>query len=124
MKDKTNLRKIVINKCFGGFGLSDEAFELFLTRKGIKFYKEPSFLTSKFSQDIPEKEWKKNLSFYDESLVKRDDPILVEIVEELGEKVNGFASDLKIIEIPEDISWYIHEYDGLESIHENHRSWS
>jgi len=31
---------------------------------------------------------------------------------------------LKIIEIPEDVDWEVDEYDGLETIHEKHRSWS
>jgi hypothetical protein len=30
---------------------------------------------------------------------------------------------LKIIEIPDDIEWHIEEYDGLEHIDENHRTW-
>ena len=29
----------------------------------------------------------------------------------------------KIIEIPDDIEWEIDNYDGIESIHEKHRSW-
>ena len=28
--------KVVINRCFGGFGLSDEAIELYAEKKGIK----------------------------------------------------------------------------------------
>jgi hypothetical protein len=39
--------KVAINRCFGGFGISDEAFEKLLDRKGIAFdkvEKESSFL--------------------------------------------------------------------------------
>jgi hypothetical protein len=31
--------KVAINTCFGGFGISDEAFEKLLERKGIAFDK-------------------------------------------------------------------------------------
>lgn len=58
----------------------------------------------------------------------RTDPVLVQVVEELGGEHRGGASgscaELKIVEIPDGIEWEIDEYDGLESIHEVHRSWS
>lgn len=54
----------------------------------------------------------------------RSDPILVQTVEELGEKANGSCAKLKVIEIPDDIEWEIDEYDGMESVRECHRSWS
>ena len=40
------MQRIVINKCFGGFGLSDEAFEYYLNLKGIKYGTSPSQFTS------------------------------------------------------------------------------
>jgi hypothetical protein len=54
----------------------------------------------------------------------RSDPLLVQTVEELGEKANGSCAELKIIEIPDGIEWEINEYDGMESVRECHRSWS
>lgn len=54
---------------------------------------------------------------------ERDDPLLVQVVEELGEEANGQYSSLKIVEIPGGIDWEIDEYDGWESISEKHRSW-
>lgn len=53
----------------------------------------------------------------------RTDKILIQVVEELGEKANGSCAELSIIEIPDDVDWQIDEYDGLESVHEKHRSW-
>jgi len=50
-------------------------------------------------------------------------PLLVRVVEEMGEKANGRFAKLEIIEIPDDIKFEIDEYDGFESIHEKHRSW-
>ena len=37
---------------------------------------------------------------------------------------DGVYSDLKVVEIPDDINWYIEEYDGLEHVAERHRTWS
>ena len=34
--------RVVINGCYGGYSLSEEAFELYLERKGLKFRKEKS----------------------------------------------------------------------------------
>jgi hypothetical protein len=90
--------KVVINDCFGGFGLSDAALEEYKGRKGIT---DPNF----YHYDIP-----------------RDCPVLVEMVER-GD-VDGDFSDLKVVEIPDDVNWYIHEYDGLEHVAERHRTWS
>jgi hypothetical protein len=60
--------------------------------------------------------------FYEGDL-ERDDSELVAVVEKLGEEANGWAADLKIVEIPDDVKWYIDEYDGLEWIAEEHRKW-
>jgi hypothetical protein len=59
-------------------------------------------------------------SFYD---VHRNDAILVQVVEELGELADGRYSELKVVEIPEDVQWHIGEYDGWEWVAENHRTW-
>jgi hypothetical protein len=88
--------KIVINRCYGGFGLSAGALAIHASRTGKELY-----------------DWE----------IPRDDPILVEIVEELGERANGPHSILKIVEVPEDVNWYIEEYDGLEWVAERHRTW-
>ena len=54
----------------------------------------------------------------------RTDKDLIEVVETMGEKANGMCASLKIVEIPDDISWEIDEYDGMEKINETHNSWS
>ena len=89
--------KVVINRCFGGFGLSDEALARYNELAGT------------------------NLEHY--YGIERNDPLLVQVVEELGAKANGFCADLKIVDIPDDVEWYVHEYDGLESVYEKHRIW-
>ena len=87
--------KIVINNCYGGFSLSKEACE-FLGAKSAYEYSDDN---------------------------NRNDPRLVECVETLGDKANGDSARLHVVEIPDDVDWYIDEYDGIESIHERHRIW-
>jgi hypothetical protein len=105
--------KIVVNRCFGGFGISKEAAE-FMANKGCEQAKKeleaPEFYGYGYSKDYP-----------DEYL--RTNPFLVEAVETLGEKANGVCANLMIVEIPDDIMWFIDDYDGHETIHEEHRSW-
>jgi hypothetical protein len=84
------MRKIVINTCWGGFGLSDAAIERYQELSGSS-----------------------KSSYYS---IERDDPYLVQVVEELGESANGKYSQLKVVEIPDDVNWYIHDYDGVENI--------
>ena len=89
--------KVVINKCFGGFGLSVEAYKfLNIPWDGCGHY------------------------FIDD----RSNPALVKCVEALGDKAGGeFESRLKVVEIPDDVEWEIDEYGGVEWVIEKHRTW-
>ena len=91
---------VVINDCYGGFGLSERAQQEYRKRAGIT-----------------ESDWC-------DRDVARDDAYLVQIVRELGMAANGAHSNLKIVEIPGDVDWIIQEYDGAEWIAETHRTWS
>jgi hypothetical protein len=93
------MRAIVINRCYGGFGLSQAARKLLAQRKNVSM---------------------EEFYVYD---IKRDDKDLVAVVRELGAEANDSHSELAIVEIPEDVKWYINEYDGMEAVHEAHRSW-
>jgi hypothetical protein len=97
---KTGVCYVVINTCYGGFGLSQTAMDEYVKLAGIT---ERDF----HDRDIP-----------------RDDPYLVKVVKDLGSKANGSYSNLKIVEIPGDVSWHIGEYDGNEWVAEDHRTWS
>lgn len=112
--------EVVINRCFGGFGLSRKALEE-LSKKGIKTFK---------SWDSLQEDKGKGLwillnkdEFYSNFNESRTDSNLIEIVKSLGKEANGMCADLEIVEIPDDINYEIDEYDGSESIHEVHRSW-
>jgi hypothetical protein len=54
----------------------------------------------------------------------RTDPKLVQVVRELGKEANGSCADLAIVTIPDGIEWHIDEYDGIERIAEDHRTWA
>lgn len=56
--------------------------------------------------------------------IERDDPLLVQVVEELGDAAGGDFSKLRVAEIPADVEYTIEEYDGNEHIAEAHRTWS
>ena len=88
-------RKIVINTCFGGFGLSSKAKE---------------FLGYNSSDYINDK-------------IERDDPKLIRCIEKLGREAADEHSRLKIVEIPSNVDWGIEEYDGNEWVSEKHRTW-
>jgi hypothetical protein len=113
--------KIVINSDFGGFGLSDAAFERYLELKGIEFARvSKTFGFADYYKAGHIDEDDHYLSFYD---ITRNDPILVQVVEELGGEANGHYSSLKVVEIPDDVEWEIDEYDGMEHVAEKHRTW-
>ena len=56
--------------------------------------------------------------------IKRDDPLLVEVVENIGNIANGQCSRLRIAKIPDDVVWNIEDYDGYEHVSEAHRIWT
>lgn len=53
----------------------------------------------------------------------RTDPILIEVVEELGAEADGRFADLCVVEIPDNLNYVIDNYDGRETLHENVRTW-
>lgn len=115
--------KVVINRCYGGFGLSDQAVQRYAELKGINLVMEESehAIGSVFYVDGI-KDDEHYFSYYDLSN-DRTDPVLVQVVEELEGAANGFASELMIVDIPDDIEFTVEEYDGLEWVAEAHRTW-
>jgi hypothetical protein len=49
---------------------------------------------------------------------------LIAVIEEMGKDGEGWAADIAIVEVPDDVKWHIHEYDGLEHVAEDHRTLS
>jgi hypothetical protein len=60
----------------------------------------------------------------DQSNEIRSHPDLVFVVEKLGKKSWGDYAELKIVDVPDDVKWEIDDYDGMETIHECHKTWS
>ena len=121
IKLRIALVKIVINSDYGGFSLSDEAILEYGKRKGLNLVKDENtnWSISIFYKDSVAKE-----NYFEDREIPRNDPALVEVVEVLGEAANGFAANLKIVEIPEDVEWCVEENDGREWVSEKHRTWS
>ena len=109
-----DVTKIVINSDYGGFDLSDEAYSFIAKKKGWQHayddYDHSYFTTG-------------NNDYMYATDLNRDDPDLIQCIETLAEAANGRHSELKIVEIPGDVSWMICEYDGIEWIAETHRTW-
>jgi hypothetical protein len=99
IKHLRGVQYVVINTCYGGFGLSDRA---------VRDYKDMAGITDPkwYERDIP-----------------RDDPYLIKIVRDLGMGANGTHANLKIVELPPDVEWEVEEYDGNEWVAEKHRTW-
>lgn len=91
--EQESTKKVVLNKCWGGFDLSKEAKDLFVKRNVSK------------------------------SPLTRDNPILVQIVEELGERANGRNAYLEIVEIPANMEYVIDDDDGWETLHQKVKEW-
>lgn len=132
------MRKVVINMCFGGFGLSHKATMRYAEIKGIKLY--PYF--SDITKEIYGREAQigndtfchsylkspvtagKSGDHWSDREIERDDPMLIQVVEEMGRGANGRFAELKIVKIPNDVEFTIKEYDGNEWIAEKHRTWA
>jgi hypothetical protein len=92
MDESKNEYKVVYNNRYGGFGLSKEGIEEYNNRTGRKVK-------------------------YDFEIV-RDDQVLIQLVEEMGDKINDKTSKLKIKSFPIKYKAFLDwdEYDGKESV--------
>jgi hypothetical protein len=144
------VRKIVINDQYGGFGLSHEAVMRYLELTGQDVWPEENEKFARLvgptywlvSPDSPRvqaqpDDWHEmtlqeraahNAAYaaqvFSPREIVRDDPYLVQVVEELGGKAAGGShATLKVVVIPADVDWTIEEYDGSEWIAERHRTW-
>jgi hypothetical protein len=128
------MTKVVYNACYGGFGLSREACKRYWELQGKEVWIENGDFMGIFTiwlvppeERLEKKEWssmtmderfaynKKHSeqTWYDHN-VSRHDPILVQVVEELGDKASGDCAKLAIAEVSG--AYRIDEYDGSESV--------
>ena len=118
------MRKIVINKCYGGFSLTARGTKKYLKERGVEFRSKPSrFGLEPDDQDF---EIKKNGTWegfwYND--ISRDDSVLVALVEKFGNDISTSCSSLEVVKIPNKTKWQIDEYDGIEWVAEKHRTWA
>jgi len=140
------MTKIVINSCYGGFSLSVEGMKRYAEIKGLPLYIEgndfyPTFWTIPAEERtglIDQKNWstftdeerrQSNQLFSKYTISSRDfdrtDPILVQVVEELGSKADGSCAELTIETLEKGTLYRINEYDGYEYIETNNDiTWS
>lgn len=146
--------KIAINGCFGGFGLSDAAYEKLiewgvpvreyvdqerdedtglwkhqpLNDGNVIFDRELTPIGENRPNDLYH-EYKNRggglLGRYWETWIDKDraNPLLIRLIEEMGERANGRCASLQIVEIPDGVDYEISEYDGNEHVAEKHRTW-
>ena len=114
-------RDVVINNRHGRFGLSRDAQIAWLQRSKI-----PYTLIARDDRHSDQR-WGPHIivnqrHWYD-NMIPRDDPVLVDLVKELGKDACNTDSSLQVVRIPADVEWVIEEYDGKEWISEVHRTW-
>ena len=120
------MTKIVINGCYGGFGLSRKATLRIRELKADPNFGGPCIIGDVYVSseiDAVPKPVTTDYGLGSGNGLYRDDPILVKVVEELGEEASGGYAQLKIVEVPNDVTWHIEEYDGIEWVAEDHRTW-
>jgi hypothetical protein len=100
--------KIVINRRWGGFGVSEAVYnELGIPWDGYGYI-------SNLDLDIESEDYQQY----------RAHPLLIQAIEKVGlEESSGTHALLKIVEIPDDVDWYIDDYYGMEKVHQQHCTW-
>lgn len=92
--------KVVKNICYGRFSISQECVDWLITNKS----------------------WTQSQVNSISSV--RTHPDLIEAIEALGsEKCSGPYAKLIIVEVPDNTEWYVHEYEGYETIRKVHGTW-
>ena len=134
------MTKVVYNACYGGFSLSKEAVQRYWDIKGQQVWIEDDKKyhsldlwtvwlvspderlevksTEKFTAMSMDERIAYNKEYSEQSWedrkIDRHDPVLVQVVEELGDKANGKYAKLAIAEVSG--PYRISEYDGFESV--------
>jgi hypothetical protein len=129
------MTKVVYNACYGGFNLSREACKRYWELQGKEVWIENGDFMDMFTVWlVPSEErltkpepWysapieeriaynkKHSEQTWSDHNITRHDPILVQVVEELGDKANGMCAKLAIEEVSG--PYRIDEYDGYETV--------
>lgn len=127
--------KAVLNGCYGGFGLSQEAIkELIVMGWTITEFNEehrpvdekadiiykPKDSHFGYASEGYHINWFKYQTHGEKFRTNKD---IVAVVEKLKEKANDRHSNLFIVEIEEDVFWEIDNYDGIEKVRYGSSRW-
>jgi hypothetical protein len=128
--------KLVINKCFGGFGVSIAAMKEMIGKcphvianDPIKWYGSKEKWEAAIAD--PNNIHRDYMYFDDRNWVVTDDhrsdardcPVLVATVERMGAAASSSLAKLRVVEIPDGIEYDVDEYDGIEHVAEKHQTW-
>lgn len=131
--------KAVINTCYGGFGISfaclKRYYEIKFPERKLYLYKRDfstdtytkvsegeydNFYTDIFNKDFGSTFKANDIDYnvFNDHFIsmhdfKRIDPVLIQVVEELGDKANGEYAELRVVEFSGN-KYRICEYDGME----------
>ena len=106
--------KVVLNSCYGGFGLSKEAIQMLIDKHGLDIDSEYGYVDNE------------DFGIVDESHdAYRMDKRLISVVLKLGvDASSGDHAELRIVKVPDEVvevhGWHIDDYDGCESVHQSH----
>ena len=101
------MKQVVINNEYGGYNLSDAVLKMYLERTNTPYstsYQSGDYYSYDciVVDDHP----------FHQDYIRRDDPILIQILEEVGYIEKG----LQIVVLPDFAKYTISEYDGKEWI--------
>ena len=107
--------KVVLNSCYGGFGLSEEAIQMLIDKHGLEIDSDSYGYVDNDDFGIEDE----NYEAY------RMDKRLISVVEKLGvKKASGKHAELRVVVVPDEVvevhGWHIDDYDGCESVHQSH----
>ena len=119
--------KVIINRCYGGFGLSDEACEWLIKNKGWKVthFTPEGRVEDESAQLIDNSdrpEWVAMTGRYylvesRSSVSLRTSQDLIDCIETIGAvAASGRDAELEIVEAPDGIEWEIETHHGIECV--------
>ena len=107
--------QVVLNDCYGGFGLSKDAVYMLNDKHGLDIDPDYGGYVDNDAFGIVDD----NMDAY------RMDKRLIDVVKSLGsDKASGQYASLRIVDVPDDVvdvyGWHISDYDGCENVHQDH----
>jgi hypothetical protein len=103
--------KMVINRCYGGYSLSEKAIKRLRELGSEAAIKCAIISETNEWGDVVTDGWG-GRAFYPK--IERHDPLLVQVVEELGKEASGECADLRVVTAHINIG--VNDHDGMERV--------